>query len=110
MNKLTLLVLSLFIGLYYTGNGIAGEKEDCVNLSQAAAEMMKTNRDSALTEINKNDGKFVIGVGVRFVNNYITPILHYSKIPGDNNFYKISSQKSLGAIWAANSLLKIHRE
>lgn len=62
MNKLATSLIILLFGLFAATAPAAAEsatKEECVEMSKAAAQMLLENKEAGIAEIAKKDGKFV---------------------------------------------------
>jgi signal transduction histidine kinase len=86
MKKILALVLASFILITFSGTGFATEESatvsECIEMSKKAAEMILKDKDAALAEISKKDGKFVWKDSYVFVMNLKGKMLAHPMMPG----------------------------
>jgi signal transduction histidine kinase len=85
MKKLLMLCLAICISLVVTGTCLAGQKStvaECIEQSKLAAEMILQDKDAALAEISKKDGKFVWKDSYVFVMDLKGKMLAHPMMPG----------------------------
>jgi len=86
MKKLLNLILAAFILFIISGTGFASEESatvsECIEMSKKAAEMILQDKDTALAEISKKDGKFVWKDSYVFVMDLKGKMLAHPVMPG----------------------------
>ena len=76
-----LFVLTLFSGMSFADDHVATVAE-CIEMSKQAAEMILQDKDAALVEISKKDGKFVWKDSYVFAMNLKGKMLAHPMMPG----------------------------
>ncbi|WP_303721938.1 cache domain-containing protein [Malonomonas rubra] len=86
MKKLLALIFASFILLTISVNSFANEHKatvaDCIAMSKKAAEAILKDKDAALAEISKKDGKFVWKDSYVFVMDLTGKMLAHPMNPG----------------------------
>lgn len=85
MKRLLTLLLASLILITISSTGFASENAtvaECIEMSKQAAEMILQDKDAALAEISKKDGKFVWKDSYVFVMDLKGKMLAHPMMPG----------------------------
>ena len=86
MKKLLTLILASLVLLTVSGNCFANENKatvaECIEMSKKAAEAILKDKDAALAEISKKDGKYVWKDSYVFVMDLKGKMLAHPMMPG----------------------------